>query len=108
MHARAGEESTKTDCRNVATLPLRRGPVPEDHLVVVHMRVEADRPVPLWMFEEAVRERAARYCSAGVSLLRAEASAGAEGYLTVSAAGWRPRPTPTTPRPSPREPAHGP
>lgn len=108
MHAQAEGESHRIDCRDPAALKLQRGPVPSEHLVVVRMRIEADRPVPLWMFEQAVRERAARYCSAGVSLLRAEASAGAEGYLTVDAAGWRTRPTPTEVTPPEREPAHGP
>ncbi|MFZ9885870.1 MAG: hypothetical protein ACO3JL_00090 [Myxococcota bacterium] len=101
MHASAEGEPQRVGCRDAASVELRRGPVPSGHSVVVHMRVEADRPVPLWMFEQAMRERAARYCSVGVSLLRAEAAPGAEGYVTVHGVGWRSPPIPS------HEPARG-
>lgn len=78
-----------TSCTEGTAIETVKGPVPSGAVEVVTMTVKADRAVPFWMFEQAARQRAAQYCSDGVSVLRAVAEPGDALFHEIQATGWR-------------------
>jgi hypothetical protein len=65
-----------------------RGPRPEGTRVIATVTVTADRPVGLESLEQAALVPALRRCSSGLSVLRAEAADGTDGYLSATAEAW--------------------
>lgn len=65
-----------------------RGPRPEGTRVVATVTVTADRPVPLESLEQAALVPARRRCASGLSVLRAEAADGTDGYLSATGEAW--------------------
>ena len=76
-------------CTEQQQIEANKGAVPNGAVHVVEMTVKADRAVPFWMFEEAVKQRAAQYCCDGVSVLRAVAEPGDALFHEIQATGWR-------------------
>jgi hypothetical protein len=68
-------------------LPVR-GPRPEGTRVVATVTVSADRPVALESLEQATLVPALRRCATGLSVLRAEAADGTDGYVSATAEAW--------------------
>lgn len=85
--ASAGERPGS--CTGEQKIERVKGPVPVGAIEVVKMTVKADRAVPFWMFEEAVRQRAFEHCCDGVSVLRASAEPGDALFHEIEATGWR-------------------
>lgn len=85
--AAAGEKPAT--CTAEQQIERIKGAVPEGAVHVVEMTVKADRAVPYWMFEEAVRQRAAQYCCDGVSVKSAVAEPGDALFHEIEATGWR-------------------
>jgi hypothetical protein len=65
-----------------------RGPRPEGSRVVANVTVTANRPVELEFLEQAALVPALRRCARGLSVLRAEAADGTDGYLSATAEAW--------------------
>lgn len=82
------------DCPAKKDLKRVYGPVPRGAVVVVEMELKGDEPVPLAYYEEALSQRAERYCCDGMSVLLAVAEPGAELFTEVKAKGWRAPPPP--------------
>lgn len=72
MHTeRLGEDGKRCD----GGVVVSRGKAPEQRRPIVRLKVVASRPVPMAYFEQALRERAAQHCAAGVAIANATASA---------------------------------
>lgn len=86
---RAAASEKPATCAAEESIKPAKGAVPAGAVPVVEMTVKADRAVPFWMFEQAVRARAAQYCCDGVSVLRAAAEPGDALFHEIEAVGWR-------------------
>ncbi len=90
MHTeRLGEDGKRCD----AAVVVRRGKAPSHRRPIVRLRVVADRPVPMAYFEQALKERGAKHCAAGVAIASAIASTDPRRLTEVTALAYAAEPS---------------
>jgi hypothetical protein len=65
-----------------------RGPRPPDTRLIASLVVGADQPVSLDALEQVILVHALRRCATGISVLRASATPGADGFVDATAELW--------------------
>lgn len=77
------------DCRATKIEEVQKGRVPQGAEVMSRLSLKGQTPLPLEVFIEGFREKAVSDCATHVSIIKAVASSGAQGYLEAEAVAWR-------------------